>query len=74
MIAADRPEALVALDDALIALEAIDARKAKVIEMSYFSGLSQADIAGVLGVHVNTVARDLRLAEAWIHRHVREAP
>ena len=73
VIAADRPEALIALDDALVALEAIDARKAKAIELSYFSGLSQAEIADVLGVHVNTVARDLKLAEAWIHRHVREA-
>jgi RNA polymerase sigma-70 factor (ECF subfamily) len=73
MIADDRPDALVALDDALVALEAIDARKAKIVELSYFSGLSQADIAGVLGVHVNTVARDLRLAEAWLHRHVRDS-
>jgi RNA polymerase sigma factor (TIGR02999 family) len=73
VIAADRPEELVALDDALIALQAVDARKAKVVELSYFSGLSQAEIAEVVGVHVNTVARDLRLAEAWLHRHIREA-
>ena len=73
VIAADRPEELIALDDALIALEAIDARKAKVVELSYFSGLSQADIASVVGVHVNTVARDLRFAEAWLSRRIQEA-
>ena len=73
VIATDRPEELVALDDALVALAVIDARKAKVVELSYFSGLSQAEIAEVVGVHVNTVARDLRLAEAWLHRHIREA-
>ena len=73
VVAPDRPEELVALDDALVALEAIDARKARVVELSYFSGLSQAEIAEVVGVHVNTVARDLRLAEAWLYRHIREA-
>lgn len=73
VIASDRPEELVALDDALVALEAIDARKAKVVELSYFSGLSQTEIADVVGVHVNTVARDLRLAEAWLHGHIRTA-
>jgi RNA polymerase sigma factor (TIGR02999 family) len=74
VVAVDRPEELVALDDALIALAVIDARKARVVELSYFSGLSQAEIAEVVGVHVNTIARDLHLAEAWLHRHIREAP
>ncbi|HTR49716.1 MAG TPA: sigma-70 family RNA polymerase sigma factor [Kofleriaceae bacterium] len=69
--ATERPEALVALDDALVALEAFDARKAKIVELSYFGGLTQAEIATVLDVHVNTVARDLRLAEAWIHGRIR---
>jgi len=69
--ATERPEALVALDDALVALEAFDARKAKIVELSYFGGLTQAEIATVLDVHVNTVARDLRLAEAWIYGRVR---
>lgn len=73
VIAPDRPEELVALDAALSALELIDARKARVVELSYFGGLSQAEIAEVVGVHVNTVARDLRLAEAWLYRHIREA-
>ena len=69
-IALDRPVELVALDEALVALALIDERKARAIELHYFGGLRQAEIADVLGVHVNTVARDLRLAEAWIHRHV----
>jgi RNA polymerase sigma factor (TIGR02999 family) len=71
--AVERPEALVALDDALVALAALDARKAQIIELSYFSGLTQAEIASLLDIHVNTVARDLRLAEAWIHAQMREA-
>lgn len=73
LIGGGRPEQLVALDDALAALAAVDARKAEVVELRYFAGLAQREIADVLGVHVNTVARDLRLAEAWIHRQLLEA-
>jgi RNA polymerase sigma factor (TIGR02999 family) len=67
-----RPEELVALDDALAALAKLDERKAKIVELHYFGGLTQAEIAGVLELHVNTIARDLRLAEAWLHAHVRD--
>ena len=70
---AERPEQLVALDDALEALAKLDERKAKIVELHYFGGLTQAEMAEVLEVHVNTVARDLRLAEAWLHKHIREA-
>lgn len=68
-----RPDELVALDEAMLALAEFDERKAKIVELHYFGGLTQAEIAEVLEVHVNTVARDLRLAEAWLHKHVREA-
>lgn len=64
--ACDRPEGLVALDDALSELAKNDERKAKVVELFYFGGLSQAEIASMLVVHVNTVSRDLRFAEAWL--------
>jgi RNA polymerase sigma factor (TIGR02999 family) len=57
---------LVALDDALAALAEFDERKAKIVELHYFAGLTQAEIAQALELHVNTVARDLRLAVAWI--------
>ena len=68
-----RPELLVALDDALAALAEVDPRKAEVVELRYFAGMGQAEIAAALAIHVNTVARDLRMAEAWIHRVLREA-
>jgi RNA polymerase sigma factor (TIGR02999 family) len=73
LIAAERPEELIALDDALTALASVDERKAKVIELRYFAGMEHKEIAAALQVHVNTVARDLRLGEAWIHRHLLEA-
>jgi RNA polymerase sigma factor (TIGR02999 family) len=62
----DRPDALCALDDALDALAAVDERKARVVELHYFGGMAQKEIAAALSVHENTVARDLRLAEAWL--------
>ncbi|MEZ4450516.1 MAG: ECF-type sigma factor [Nannocystaceae bacterium] len=67
----DRPEALCALDDAIAALAEVDERKARVVELRHFGGMTQQEIAEVLGVHVNTVARDLRMAEAWLHRELR---
>ena len=59
-------ENLVALDEALTELERGDARKARVIEMRYFGGMSGEDIAAAMGVGTATVTRDLRVAEAWL--------
>lgn len=72
-ISADRPEAMVALDEALSAFARQFERQAKTVELFYFGGLSQEEIASVHEVHINTVARDLRFAEAWLNRHLREA-
>jgi len=71
-IAADaRPIELLALDAALVALAKFDERKARVVELLYFGGLTHDEIAKVLDVHVNTVARDLKVAEAWLQRELR---
>jgi len=59
------------LDAALVELAAFDARKSRILEMHFFGGLSYDDIAAVLDVHVNTVARDLRLAKAWLLARLR---
>jgi RNA polymerase sigma-70 factor, ECF subfamily len=66
----DRPSRLIALDDALTALEAIDRRKSRVIELRFFGGLTVEEIAGSLGISVATVGRELRLAQAWLHREM----
>jgi RNA polymerase sigma factor (TIGR02999 family) len=73
LVAGGRPEELVALDDALEALAAVDERKARAVELHYFGGMSHKEIAAALSVHENTVARDLRLAQAWLHRHMMKA-
>jgi RNA polymerase sigma factor (TIGR02999 family) len=62
----ERATDLVELDRALDALAQHDERKARVVELHYFGGLEQPEIAKLLGVHVNTVARDLRFAESWL--------
>jgi RNA polymerase sigma factor (TIGR02999 family) len=61
---------LVALDDALKALARVDARKAQVVEMRFFGGLSVEESAEVLEVSPVTVMRDWRAAKAWLHREV----
>jgi RNA polymerase sigma factor (TIGR02999 family) len=57
---------LIALDDALNALALVDPRKARVIELRFFGGLSVEETAEVLTVSPDTVLRDWRLARAWI--------
>jgi len=73
LIAGERPEELVALDDALLALAAVDERKARAVELHYFGGMSQKEVATALGLHENTVANDLRFARAWLHQHMIDA-
>jgi RNA polymerase sigma factor (sigma-70 family) len=60
----------VALDDALNALEKIDPRKVRVIELRFFAGLTAEETASVLGVSPNTVLRDWNLAKSWLLREM----
>jgi RNA polymerase sigma factor (TIGR02999 family) len=61
-----RAAELLALDEALEKLAAADQRKAKIVEMRYFGGLTMEEIADVLKIHVNTVTRDWTAARAWL--------
>ena len=58
---------LVALDAALTDLEKVDERKCHAIELRYFAGLSMEEIAQAMNLSVQTVRRDLRMAEAWLN-------
>jgi len=62
---------LVALDDALTTLSRMDARKGKIVELRFFGGLSVEETAEVLKVSPETVARDWRLARAWLFKEMR---
>src|ERR1700757_1391689 len=66
----ERGRDLVALDNALAALEKFDPRKCKAIELRYFGGLSVDEVAQTLNVSAVTVRRDLRMAETWLHREM----
>jgi len=57
---------LLALEQALLALETLDARSAQVMHLSCFGGLDQEQIAQVLGISIPTVKRDLRFARAYV--------
>jgi RNA polymerase sigma factor (TIGR02999 family) len=65
-----RSRDLVALDAGLTALEKIDPRKCKAVELYYFGGLSTEEIAKALNVSAMTVRRDLRMAKAWLHHEM----
>ena len=62
-----RAKELIALEDALNALAAIDARKARVVELRFYGGLSVEESAAVLQVSPETVMRDWKFARSWLH-------
>lgn len=64
---------LIALDEALAKLEAFDARKAKVVELRCFAGLTIEDTAIALELSHATVERDLKTAKAWLAKEIRAA-
>jgi RNA polymerase sigma-70 factor (ECF subfamily) len=71
----ERDEDLVVLDDALQALARFDSRKAQVVELRFFGGLSVEESAEVLKVSPITVMRDWRTARAWLYRKMKgESP
>ena len=70
IVSTERAQDLVALDDTLTALAAFDARKAQVVEMRFFGGLSVEETAEALSVSVDTVMRDWKLAKAWLLREL----
>ena len=70
VIAPGRAGDLVALDEALQALAHIDPRKARVVELRFFGGLSVDETAEVIKVSAITVMRDWSTARAWLHREM----
>ena len=68
----ERGADLVALDDSLEALAAVDPRKSKVVELKFFGGLKTEEIAEVLRVSPQTVLRDWKLAKSWLVREMKK--
>ena len=68
VVSDERAREVVALDEALEALAAVDARKSRLVELRFFGGLSVEEAAEVLGVSPGTAMRDWTLAKAWLRR------
>jgi len=61
---------LVALDEALTSFAAIDPRKAQIVELKYFGGMTIEETAEVLNLSTPTVERDWHMARIWLHREI----
>jgi RNA polymerase sigma factor (TIGR02999 family) len=70
VVGGERAADLVALDDAMNALARLDARKARVVELRFFGGLSVAETAELLQISTVTVMRDWSTAKAWLYREL----
>jgi RNA polymerase sigma factor (TIGR02999 family) len=70
LIAPDRLEDVLAIDEALERLAAIDPRQSRLIELRFFVGLSVEEVAEVMGISPVTVKREWRSAKAWLHREL----
>jgi len=71
-IVPDQGRELVRLDEALKSLAERDPRRSQVVELRYFGGLNNEEIAGVLHVSENTVTRDWNMARAWLYQQLSE--
>ena len=69
-IAAARSADLLALEEALSRLQQVDGRQCQVIEMRFFGGMAEDEIADVLGVSARTVNREWRMARAWLYKEM----
>jgi RNA polymerase sigma factor (TIGR02999 family) len=63
---------IIAVDEALETLASLNQRKAQIIELHFFGGLSYDEMAEALGISTATVHRELRLAKAWIHNELKK--
>jgi RNA polymerase sigma factor (TIGR02999 family) len=70
IVSKDRAAELLALDDALSAFAAMDARRSRVVELRFFGGLSVEETAEVVKVSPDTVMHDWKLAKAWLAREM----
>lgn len=69
-VATDHSKDMIALDDALKSLAILDARKSRVVELKYFGGITNEEVAEVLNISTDTVKRDWRFARTWLLREL----
>jgi RNA polymerase sigma-70 factor (ECF subfamily) len=69
-LAPERDRVVIALDDALNALALKDEKKARLVEMRFFAGMTAGEIAECIGTPIHIVRRELRTAQAWLRREI----
>jgi RNA polymerase sigma factor (TIGR02999 family) len=74
LVSPQQPVDLVALDDALKRLAAIDPQQSRIVELRFFGGLTVEEASEVLGLSPSTIKREWRLAKAWLRREMAESP
>lgn len=72
LIAPDRPDKMLALDESLSRLEKLDARQARIIELRYFGGLTVDAVAKILDLSATSVRREWTSAKAWLYGELKE--
>jgi RNA polymerase sigma factor (TIGR02999 family) len=70
IVSGQRAAELIALDDALNALAAFDSGKSRIVELRFFGGLSNEEVAEVMGMSLRTVEREWRKAKLWLHHAI----
>jgi RNA polymerase sigma factor (TIGR02999 family) len=73
VLAPEADRSMIALDDALAAFSKIGGRQAQVVELRYFGGLTEEEIASVLDISPRTVRRDWEFAKAWLARELAQS-
>jgi len=74
VLAGDGVSDVIAVHEAILAFEAVDLRAAKVVELRFFGGLENEEIAEVLAISLATVKRDWTVARAWLRRELGAQP
>lgn len=72
LIASERTVNLLALDEALRRLEAFDARKSRIVEMRFFGGMTEEEVANILNLSLSTVKREWKRARGWLYLQLSE--
>lgn len=70
----ERGEDLVAVDEALAALSEQDPQLTKIVELRFFAGFENQEVADLMGISVPTIVRKWRIAKAWLYRYLSEGP
>jgi RNA polymerase sigma factor (TIGR02999 family) len=71
---AERASTVIAVDEALTSLAAIDTEQARIVELRFYSGMTADEIGFLTGISVHRVRHLLRIAMAWLHREINGAP